>query len=327
MLALPGAVAVVIGLRRTAASLEAIARPPVGGALRLTAVAFAVYALLEGCISMPAPFLPGIRPQRAGRCWTGRHPHRGLPLAHRPGHGGRASSAASTCSSRRPIARLAEARRRELLARERDRIGRDLHDGIIQSIYAAGLHLEEARVHERRPASRHRAGAWRAGPRHRRHPAHDLRPAQLLARRARPGAAGRGRGRRAARPWPGWRSRRSVEGELAARARPTSRPTSCGIIVREALSNVLRHAGASPRRAAPRLLGQTSLLLEIRDDGRGLRPAALVARRAGGLARRASPTCAAVPSSSARRSRSAAPRAAAPTLSLTMPVAAVRREP
>ena len=37
-----------------------------------------------------------------------------------------------------------EARRRELLARERERIGRDLHDGIIQSIYAAGLHLEEA---------------------------------------------------------------------------------------------------------------------------------------------------------------------------------------
>ena len=39
---------------------------------------------------------------------------------------------------------LAAARRRELLARERERIGRDLHDGIIQSIYAAGLHLDEA---------------------------------------------------------------------------------------------------------------------------------------------------------------------------------------
>jgi anti-sigma regulatory factor (Ser/Thr protein kinase) len=39
---------------------------------------------------------------------------------------------------------LAYARRRELLLRERERIGRDLHDGIIQSIYAAGLHLEEA---------------------------------------------------------------------------------------------------------------------------------------------------------------------------------------
>ena len=39
---------------------------------------------------------------------------------------------------------LAEGRRRELLLRERERIGRDLHDGIIQSIYAAGLHLEQA---------------------------------------------------------------------------------------------------------------------------------------------------------------------------------------
>ncbi len=42
---------------------------------------------------------------------------------------------------------LAEGRRRELLLRERERIGRDLHDGIIQSIYAAGLHLEQA-AHE-----------------------------------------------------------------------------------------------------------------------------------------------------------------------------------
>ena len=46
---------------------------------------------------------------------------------------------------------LADARRRELLLRERERIGRDLHDGIIQSIYAAGLHLEQASRLRRRP--------------------------------------------------------------------------------------------------------------------------------------------------------------------------------
>ena len=51
---------------------------------------------------------------------------------------------------------LAEARRRELLARERERIGRDLHDGIIQSIYAAGLDLEEAAASLDPPTSRAR---------------------------------------------------------------------------------------------------------------------------------------------------------------------------
>ena len=56
---------------------------------------------------------------------------------------------------------LADARRRELLLRERERIGRDLHDGIIQSIYAAGLHLEQAArrsaTMRTRPRDAHRA--------------------------------------------------------------------------------------------------------------------------------------------------------------------------
>ncbi|MDI6880743.1 MAG: histidine kinase [Desulfitobacteriaceae bacterium] len=37
-----------------------------------------------------------------------------------------------------------EARRLNLLCQERNRISRDLHDGIIQNIYAVGLHLENA---------------------------------------------------------------------------------------------------------------------------------------------------------------------------------------
>ncbi|MEA3338798.1 MAG: sensor histidine kinase, partial [Chloroflexota bacterium] len=39
---------------------------------------------------------------------------------------------------------LENAERRQVLVRERERIGRELHDGIIQSIYAAGLMLEGA---------------------------------------------------------------------------------------------------------------------------------------------------------------------------------------
>ena len=40
---------------------------------------------------------------------------------------------------------LESVERRQSLARERERIGRELHDGIIQSIYAAGLMLEGSR--------------------------------------------------------------------------------------------------------------------------------------------------------------------------------------
>ena len=39
---------------------------------------------------------------------------------------------------------LLAAERRQVLSAERERIGRDLHDGIVQSIYAAGLALEDA---------------------------------------------------------------------------------------------------------------------------------------------------------------------------------------
>jgi signal transduction histidine kinase len=42
--------------------------------------------------------------------------------------------------------RLAEMELARLLAEDRERIGRELHDGIIQSIYAAGLSLEDARL-------------------------------------------------------------------------------------------------------------------------------------------------------------------------------------
>lgn len=40
--------------------------------------------------------------------------------------------------------RLAEMEQAQILAADRERIGRDLHDGIVQNIYAAGLGLEEA---------------------------------------------------------------------------------------------------------------------------------------------------------------------------------------
>lgn len=145
MLALPGAAAVVIGLLRSAQALEPIARPPVGAALRLTAAAFAVYAVLEGFVPMPAPFPPASVLNSSSVVDAV-----GIPIEVFRSLIGLAMAVGVIRSldlfEQETDRRLAAARRRELLSHERDRIGRDLHDGIIQSIYAAGLHLDEARA-------------------------------------------------------------------------------------------------------------------------------------------------------------------------------------
>jgi signal transduction histidine kinase len=131
------------GLRRTRACSG---RSPARGSSAPwvpAAVAFVAYALLAGLVPLPAPFPPASVLNRADRARDARRADRGLPLAHRPGHRSGVIRSLELFEQETDRA-LAEARRRELLLRERERIGRDLHDGIIQSIYAAGLHLEQA---------------------------------------------------------------------------------------------------------------------------------------------------------------------------------------
>jgi signal transduction histidine kinase len=56
--------------------------------------------------------------------------------------------------------RIAEMEHAQILATDRERIGRELHDGIIQNIYAAGLTLKDARhlVAEDPPRAQQRIG-------------------------------------------------------------------------------------------------------------------------------------------------------------------------
>lgn len=49
-------------------------------------------------------------------------------------------------------AQLREQRRKIALLEERERIGMDLHDGVIQSLYAIGMHLELLRMSQQSPA-------------------------------------------------------------------------------------------------------------------------------------------------------------------------------
>jgi signal transduction histidine kinase len=171
---------------------------------------------------------------------------------------------------------LADARRRELLARERERIGRDLHDGIIQSIYAAGLHLERASAdiaQDRQPA-RERISTVMAELNRItsdiRSTIFDLRSGELESRDAEAIVL-------------------AVADELQAHTlvemdvsgdglyRPRLRPDQAEHlrhIVTEAFSNILRHAHA--RRVSVRMgCTQRRFTLDIRDDGAGFDPDAL----------------------------------------------------
>lgn len=145
MLAIPGAVAAMVGLARNAAALGPALRPPVGTSLRLAVVALGAYGVVGGAIGMPVPFLPGSVVNSSSVLNT-----LGVPVEVLRSLAGLAIAIAvirmRELFEQETDRALADARRRETLLRERERIGRDLHDGIIQSIYAVGLHLEEAQA-------------------------------------------------------------------------------------------------------------------------------------------------------------------------------------
>ncbi|MGH2429892.1 MAG: sensor histidine kinase [Candidatus Limnocylindria bacterium] len=272
MLALPGAILVVLGLRRTQRALGALAVPPVGGALRIGAIAFGVYAVLGGLVGMPAPFPPAsvLNSQVVLDTF-------GIPIEVFRSLAGLAMALAVIRSlelfERETDRILADARRRELLLRERERIGRDLHDGIIQSIYAAGLHLEQAAadIGPQSNGARDRIGTV-MGELNRitadiRSTIFDLRSGELEARDAE---------RIVAAVAEELRANTLVELDLRTEGmfRPRLNPEQAEQlrhIVTEAFSNVLRHARA--RHVRVRMASsRRRLTLEISDDGVGFDP-------------------------------------------------------
>jgi signal transduction histidine kinase len=324
MLALPASALVAIGLRHTTRLLAPIAGPRVATALGAAAIAFLVYAVVGGLVPMPAPFPPASVLNGQVVLDT-----LGVPIEVFRSITGLAIAVAVIRSlelfEQETDRALADARRRELLLRERERIGRDLHDGIIQSIYAAGLHLEQAAndADAAPTATRDRIGTV-MGELNRitgdiRSTIFDLRSGELETRDAEAIVL-------------------AVADELQAHTLVTLDIGSDGIyrprlqpeqaeqlhhLVTEAFSNILRHAHAS-RVEVHMSCTQRRFTLDIRDDGTGFDPDAPMARgrrgRAQGLAnirRRAELLDAdlRIESAPGRGTR----------LSLTMPVATARR--
>ena len=165
-------------------------------------------------------------------------------------------------------------RRRVALLEDRSRIARDLHDHVIQRLFATGLSLQAAAA----AAARHAAEQHhRADPRDRRRDRPD--PAEHLRAAARP----RGHDRQPARPGPGdrrpdratsWRPRPQVTFlgpvDLMADATLTDDVTA---VVTEALANVVRHAQAT-RVDVTISAAAGRVTVEVADDGVGLGDAA-----------------------------------------------------
>ncbi|MCJ7513877.1 MAG: GAF domain-containing sensor histidine kinase, partial [Anaerolineales bacterium] len=167
-------------------------------------------------------------------------------------------------------ARLYRDARRLAVLEERERIGMDLHDGIIQSIYAVGLNLESARLLFDGSAEKAKEmipqaiDALNATIRDIRNYILDLQPSRIptgdlakaLARLVREFRANT-------------LSETDLQLEAAALVRLTPEvSTSLFMIAQEALANVAKHARASRAWVSLRMIGG-GVCLQIIDNGLG----------------------------------------------------------
>jgi signal transduction histidine kinase len=175
-----------------------------------------------------------------------------------------ASVALENASARRDQERLG-------LLDERERIGRELHDGVIQSLFAVGMSLQGTSMATRETETQRRLEAaveeLDKAIRDLRNYIFGLRPAILTNHRLE--AAVRELVQTFAEE-SGVVAVAEVEGAAAAALESASGDVVQ--IVREALSNVRKHASASSCRVTVRLEGETAVI-EIDDDGGGFDPA------------------------------------------------------
>ncbi|MDT7724978.1 MAG: hypothetical protein QOI21_1554 [Actinomycetota bacterium] len=190
------------------------------------------------------------------------------------------------------LAEGANARHRVTLYQERERIARELHDVIVQRLYGAGMQLDRVRKRMRKRFAQADGarlseaidqldqtieeirGTVRAlrSP----EPEHDPAPATDLAESARGEV-------RIAGELLGFPPTLELSGELADI--PAERADHIRAALREALSNVVRHSGASETRVTLRRDAE-GVKLRVRDNGSGV-PQGVATRGLRHLAERA----------------------------------------
>lgn len=144
LLALPGSILASVGLFHQARKVRELEVPRIANYLTGAAIAFLVYGLVGGLVVPTAPTFLANQLNYALLDRTIGVPAPifrslcGMAMAF---FVARSMDIFQVETDRR----LAEMEQAQVLAADRERIGRELHDGIIQNIYAAGLSLEDAR--------------------------------------------------------------------------------------------------------------------------------------------------------------------------------------
>src|ERR1700674_3377750 len=155
---------------------------------------------------------------------------------------------------------------------ERERIGRELHDGVIQSLFSVGMGLQATAVRSRDPEVESRIEAAVAeidrAIRDLRNYIFGLRPGILADRQLEQALEDLAR---EFEEKSGVTTVTDIDGAVAAELAP--RAADLVQLTREALSNVGKHAQATTCRVTLRRDGDQAIL-EIDDDGRGFDPAA-----------------------------------------------------
>jgi signal transduction histidine kinase len=147
LLCIPGSLAACLGLLRQARQVREMGLPRIAFYLTGAAIAFLVYAFVGGLIVPSAPVFPAnllnysLMAERIQVPVPVFRSLCGLAMAY---FVVRSLEVFQVETDRR----IAEMERAQMLAADRERIGRELHDGIIQNIYAAGLSLERVQHQE-----------------------------------------------------------------------------------------------------------------------------------------------------------------------------------
>ncbi len=145
IIGLPGGLAAAYGLRQqTFRRIAPLGVPRIVNMLRVAGIALAVYALFAGLVPPPVPFFPGN--------WLNSQTFvnvLGIPVIVVRSLIGLVLGVAMIRALEIfevETGRMIEAmEQQQILAAERDRIARELHDGAIQTVYTAGLLVESAR--------------------------------------------------------------------------------------------------------------------------------------------------------------------------------------
>jgi signal transduction histidine kinase len=155
---------------------------------------------------------------------------------------------------------------------ERERIGRELHDGVIQSLFSVGMGLQATASRSRDPEVESRVeaavGEIDRAIRDLRNYIFGLRPGILADRQLEQALADLAR---EFEEKSGVTTVTDIDGTVAAELAP--RAADLVQLTREALSNVGKHAQATTCRVSLRRDGDEAIL-EIDDDGQGFDPAA-----------------------------------------------------